>query len=145
MSDYQLVTVRSKEDRRVTVEVEESPDSRALSSLFNTGKERGVEDDVPEAQPKDWVAIGAMLLLEEKAREGEIFPEDDVVPEPGLFVERVERVEATVLGTGSANNPYYRAILRITLVDREHADLFEVGDSFGAVADLFTDFEEMFD
>ncbi len=144
MSDYQKVTVKAVDaaSKTVTIEVEENGESRALSSIFDEGARRGIDDDKDRATPEDWRKIAAMLLLDEKARQGDIEePEDGA--EPDAFVSKVEKVEATVLGEGSSNNPIYRAILRVT-VKRSLAKHFKVGESFGAVADPGGDFDELF-
>jgi hypothetical protein len=84
-----------------------------------------------------------MLLLDEKAREGEIEePEDG--PDPDAFVSKVEKLEATPLGEGSSSNPIYRASLRVTLKKASLAKKFRVGESFGAAADLGGDFGDLF-
>jgi hypothetical protein len=134
MSDYQTVTVKEIDPAKktVTIEVEEHPDSRALASLF----------DAP-ATPADWRKIAAMLLLDEKAREGEIDPPEDG-PDPDAFVSKVEKLEATVLGDGEANNRTYRATLRVTVKRVSLAKKFSVGETFGAVADLGGDFDDLF-
>jgi hypothetical protein len=145
MSDYQTVTVKAVDpaNKTVTIEVEENGESRALSSIFDEGPRRGIDDDQERASPEDWRKIGAMLLLDEKAREGEIEePEDGA--DPAAFVSKVEKIEATALGEGSSNNPIYRATLRVTVKKASLAKKFEVGESFGAVADPGGDFDELF-
>lgn len=145
MSDYQKVTVKAVDaaSKTVTIEVEESGESRALSSLFDEGARRGIDDDKERASPGDWRKIAAMLLLDEKAREGEIEePEDG--PDPDAFVQKVEKIEATPLGEGSSNNPIYRATLRVTVKKASLAKKFKVGESFGAGADPGGDFDELF-
>ena len=72
MSDYQTVTIKAVDAQAVTIEVvEDSPDSRALSSLFDTGAKRGIDDGQDHAEQADWLKIGAMLLFGEKAMNGE--------------------------------------------------------------------------
>lgn len=132
ISDYQSVTINAIEETTITIEVTEVGDSRALASLFDEGAEK-----------EDWLKIGAMLLLGEKAMNGDI-PMPDDLAEPEHFVTNVTKVEATPIGEGNANNTLYRAVLRIELADAEYAEVFEVGESFGAVADLGGDFEDIF-
>src|SRR5450432_1721922 len=105
MSDYQSVTVKKIEKKTVTIEVvEDSADSRALASIFDEG-----------AKKDDWLKIGAMLLLEEKARNGDIEGPEDDTPQPAHFVADVTKVEATRIGEGNSENTRYRAVLRIEL------------------------------
>lgn len=144
MSDYQKVTIKHVRGNEITIEVVENSSSRALSSIFDTGADRGI-DGANEASTEDWLKIGAMLLIDEKARNGDVSPVDEDAIEPNQFVSRVEKVEATVLGRGDSRNPYYRAVLVVELKEPEHAAVFEEGQSFGAVADLGGDFDNLFD
>jgi hypothetical protein len=56
----------------------------------------------------------------------------------------VKKLEASPIGDGNSNNTRYRAVLRIELAHAKHAKLFEVDESFGAVADLGGDFDDLF-
>lgn len=144
MSSYQKVTVVAVEDHTVTIEVvEDSADSRALSSIFDEGDARGIDDGKETADEADWLKIGAMLLLGEKAMEGEVEPQDDL-PEPEQFVTDVRKIEASPIGAGNSGNQRYRAVLEIDVATSELAEIFSVGESFDAVADLGGDFEDMF-
>jgi hypothetical protein len=145
MSDYQSVTIKSIEKKVITIEVvEDSHDSRALASIFDEGSRRGIDDGKERADANDWLKIGAMLLLGDKAMSGDIEAPDDEPPEPEHFVSDVTKVEATVIGEGSSENPRYRAVLRIELRAAKYAKVFEVGETFGAVADLGGDFDSCF-
>lgn len=144
MSDYQKITIKAIERGAVTIEVVENVSSRALSSIFDAGDRRGIEDDNERATPEDWVKIGAMLLFGEKAMSGDVEAPDDGAPEPDHFVANVTKLEATPIGEGDSDNPIYRALLRVDLKNAKHAELFAVGESFGAVADLGGDFEDVF-
>jgi len=88
--------------------------------------------------------IGAMLLLGDKTMSGDIEAPDDESSEPEHFVSDVTKVEATSIGEGNAKNPRYRAVLRIELRAAKYAKVFEVGETFGAVADLGADFDSCF-
>jgi hypothetical protein len=140
MSDYQTVTIKAVDTKAVTIEVvEDSHDSRALSSLFDTGAKRGIDDGQEQAEPADWLKIGAMLLFAEKAMNGDVEP-----AQPDQLVTHVKKLEASPIGDGNSNNTRYRAVLRIELAHAKHAKLFEVDESFGAVADLGGDFDDLF-
>ncbi len=145
MSDYQSVTIRSIEKKVITIEVvEDSHDSRALASIFDVGAKRGIDDGKEHADKDDWIKIGAMLLLGDKAMSGEIEAKDDDAPEPEHFVVDVTKVEATAIGEGNSNNQRYRAVLRVELRAAKYAKVFAVGETFGAVADLGGDFDASF-
>jgi hypothetical protein len=145
MSDYQSVTIKSIEKKTVTIDVvEDSNDSRALASIFDEGARRGIDDGKERAEKQDWLKIGAMLLLGEKAMSGDLEAPEDDTPEPEHFVTDVTKVEATPIGEGNSNNTRYRAVLRVELKKGKHAKLFELGETFGAVADLGGDFEDIF-
>ena len=145
MSSYQTVTIRSIEKKVITIEVVvDSHDSRALASLFDEGPRRGISDDKQRADREDWLLIGAMLLLGEKAMNGDIEGPEDDEPEPGQFVTDVKKIEATEIGEGNSNNPRYRAVLRVELRLAKYAKVFKVGETFGAVADPGGDFESIF-
>jgi hypothetical protein len=145
MSDYQSVTIKSIEKKVITIEVvEDSHDSRALASILDEGSRRGIDDGKERADEKDWLKIGAMLLLGDKAMSGDIEAPDDEPPEPEHFVSDVTKVEATSIGEGNSKNPRYRAVLRIELRAAKYAKVFEVGETFGAVADLGADFDSCF-
>jgi len=145
MSDYQSVTVKAIEQKIVTIEVVEgSTNSRALASIFDQGAQRGIEDGKERAEKGDWILIGAMLLLGEKAMSGDLDAPEDDAPEPQHYVTEVTKVEATPIGEGSSNNTRYRAVLRIALKKAKYAKLFKVGETFGAVADLGGDFGDCF-
>ena len=134
MSDYQTVTVKAVDKKNVTLEVvEESGDSNALASLFDEAAEK-----------EDWLKIGAMLLLEDKARSGDVDAPEDDSPTPEHFVAEVAKIDATPIGKGNANNTRYRAVLRIQLVRSQDVKLFEVGQTWGAVADINGDFDNLF-
>ncbi len=145
MSDHQSVTVKTIHQNVVTIEVvEDSHDSRALASIFDEGAARGIDDGKKLAEKQDWVKIGAMLLLGDKAINGELeAPEDDTL-EPEHFVKDVAKVEATPIGQGNSKNTRYRAVLQIELTEAKYAELFTSGETFGAVADLGGDFEYLF-
>jgi hypothetical protein len=81
---------------------------------------------------------------DEKARAGDVRPPESGPPTPEGFVENVTKLEATSIGEGDSSNPIYRALLRVDLTNAKHAKLFRVGESFGAVADLGGDFDELF-
>jgi hypothetical protein len=147
VSDYQRVVVKAidLETNTVTIDVEEYSDSRALSSLFDKRPYRGFgADGETEASEEDWIKIGAMLLLEDKVRSGKIDAPDDGSPEPAQYVSKVVKLIATKLGEGSSDNAIYQASLAVTLVDGGHAKLFEAEETWGAVADLGGDFDNMF-
>ena len=145
MSNYQSVTVESVEGDVVeVVVVEDSHDSRALSSLFDEGAARGIDDGKAHAEAPDWVKIGAMLLFGEKAMNGDVEAPGDETPEPEHFVREVVKLDATRIGEGNSGNARYRARLRVVLKKRKFAKVFEVGETFGAVADLGGDFDESF-
>ncbi len=126
MSDYQTVTVKARDKAAVTI------------------ARRGIDDGKQSADKQDWVKIGAMLLFGEKAMSGDVEAPEDGTPDPGDFVADVVTLEATTIGEGDSKNPIYRAQLRVVLKKAKHAKLFEVGESFGAVADLGGDVEEIF-
>jgi|GEM_PF-6031682 len=145
MSDYQQVTVTGIAKQDVTIEVvEESFDSRALASLFDEGPARGIEDGKEKAEKADWIKIGAMLLLGQKAMDGDLEGPEDDSPTPEDFVAAVTKIEASPIGAGNSKNTRYRAVLTVTLTKAKYAKLFTVGESFGAVADLGGDFEDSF-
>jgi hypothetical protein len=145
MSSYQSVTIKSIVKKVITIEVvEDSHDSRALASIFDEGERRGIEDGKQVADRDDWLLIGAMLLLGDKAMNGDIEAPDDESPEPQHFVADVTKVEATPIGEGNSGNPRYRAVLRIELRAAKYAKVFAVGETFSAVADPGGDFDACF-
>jgi hypothetical protein len=132
MSDYQTVTVTGIAKKGVTIEVvEESFDSRALSSLFDEGPARGIEDGKEKAEKADWLKIGAMLLLGQKAMDGDLEGPEDDSPTPEYFVADVTKIEASPIGEGNSKNTRYRAVLTVTLTKAKYAKLFTVGETFG--------------
>lgn len=145
MSDYQSVTIKSILKKVIVIEVvEDSHDSRALASIFDEGARRGIEDGKQVADRQDWLTIGAMLLLGDKAMSGDIEAPEDDTPEPRHFVVDVTKIEATPIGEGNSGNPRYRALLRVELRLAKYAKVFTVGETFGAVADLGGDFDSIF-
>src|SRR5262245_23572943 len=99
MSGYQTVTVTAVSNTSVTIEVVEHFSSRALSSIFDLGARRGIDDGKDAAEKHDWLKIGAMLLFGEKAMSGDVEqPEDTSGPDD--FVANVVPIESTSIGEG---------------------------------------------
>ncbi len=69
---------------------------------------------------------------------------DDDSPEPGQYVSKVSKLTATKIGDGSSDNAVYKARLAVTLVRAAHVKLFKARQTWGAVADLGGDFDNIF-
>lgn len=134
MSDYQRVRVAAVEGRTVVLDVlEDHPDMDALASIIEGG--RLVGDHAGRTK------IGAELVLEHRSCQNAMVAaalaahaETGAWPTQSAFVSDVALRACKVVGTSSAGQPRYHAMLEITLTRSEYAAELAIDDEYGSVA-----------
>jgi hypothetical protein len=139
MSSYQDVRVLRRTGRSILLLVEEThPDMAALAAVVTEGGLR-------TGSTHDAVKLGAMLLLDEKARIGAIRRgAADAAPTPEEFVADVAIRSAEQIGADNDGVPRYRATIEVVVTRDEVAEAFANGESWGAAAYVNGDFGDLF-